>query len=273
MSGPEKPGAPTREAKTRIPGKEPLRPPLTKRFYKIASVEVVSAPRDPSLQASLTTRQDGFRILLDGKRVKTPKKRALVLPTLALAETLAAEWMSQGDRIDPATMPLTRLANTAIDAVADHMDRVAADIVAFAASDLVCYRATGPQGLVARQAASWDPVLAWAQMELGARFVLAEGVMPVAQPPEALARVAAALEGLDPFRLASLHVATTLTGSALIALACVRHRLTLEEAWAAAHVDEDWQIAQWGEDAEAAARRARRFDEFAAASRLLALLG
>lgn len=243
----------------KVPGKEALHKPLPKRFYKSAS----AAPAD-----------SGFRIVLDGRGVKTPGKRDLAVPSRALAEAIAAEWDAQGDLIDPATMPLTRIVNSAIDGVASEADAVAADIAAYGASDLLCYRA--PQsdaGLAARQEAAWAPVLAWARDALGARLFLAEGVMPVAQSAEARERIDAALAGLDPFRLAALHVMTTLTGSALLALAHARGRLGRDEAWAAAHVDEDWQNERWGVDAEAEARRKRRREEFDAASRLLDLLG
>jgi chaperone required for assembly of F1-ATPase len=242
----------------KIPGKESLRPPLPKRFYKSVTV----APCE-----------EGFAVLLDGRSIRTPKRQALVLPSRALADAVAAEWTAQAERIDPDTMPLTRLANTAIDAVAARMSEVAANIAAFAGSDLLCYRVAGPEGLVARQSAEWDPVLDWARDVLGAEFSLASGVVHVAQPQEALARILSAVEPLDPFRLAALHVITTLTGSALIALAHMSGRLDLEDAWTAAHVDEDWQIEQWGRDAEADERRMQRFAEFEAASRLMSLLG
>jgi chaperone required for assembly of F1-ATPase len=204
--------------------------------------------------------------------VRTPAKAELAVPTRALAEAIAAEWEGQAERIDAATMPLTRLVNTAIDSVAARMSQVQADIAAFAMSDLVCYRADEPEPLVQRQRQHWDPILAWAREALGARFEVATGLMPVAQPEQARAAVAAALDGLDAFRLAALHVMTTLTGSALLALAHARGALTAEAAWAAAHVDEDFQISQWGEDTQAAVRRARRWAEMQAASRLLALL-
>ncbi|HJZ44288.1 MAG TPA: ATP12 family protein [Hyphomicrobiaceae bacterium] len=213
-----------------------------------------------------------FRILLDGKPARTPAKAELAVPTRALAEAIAAEWQAQGERIDAATMPLTRLANSAIDGVAARLSKVRADIVAFAANDLLCYRADGPGPLVQQQGQQWDPILAWSRDVLGAGFEVATGLMPVAQPEQACAAVAAALEGLDAFRLVALHVMTTLMGSALLALAQARGVLTAEAAWAAAHVDEDWQIGRWGEDADAAARRARRWAEMEAASRLLALL-
>jgi chaperone required for assembly of F1-ATPase len=169
-------------------------------------------------------------------------------------------------------MPLTKLANSAIDGVKGREDDVIGDIVNYAGSDLVCYRAEGPRGLVEGQRTHWDPVLVWAKSALGAPFVFAEGVVHVAQPQASLERLREALKAQAPFGLAALHVMTGLTGSALLALAVALGRMTSEEAWKAAHVDEDWQIAQWGEDAEAAARRAARRRDFDAAARALALL-
>jgi chaperone required for assembly of F1-ATPase len=168
-------------------------------------------------------------------------------------------------------MPLTRLANTAIDAVAEQMGPVAADIEAFAGNDLTCYRAEGPDALIKRQGDAWDPVLAWAKQALGADFLVGEGVMPLEQPQASVSAVAKALEGAGPIKLAALHVMTTLTGSALIALAHAMGRLTLDEAWAAAHVDDTWQAEQWGWDAEAEARARHRKEEFSAASRAFSL--
>lgn len=240
------------------PGRENPAPHLPKRFYKDVGVE----PRD-----------GGFAILLDGRPVRTPHKNHLQVPTAALAEAIGDEWRAQGEYIDPATMHLTRLANTAIDAVSAKMPEVANEIVAFAGSDLLCYRAEGPRDLVHRQAAAWDPVLRWVGERIGATFTIVEGIMPVSQPAETLSAVAAAIAPLDAFRLSALHVMTTLAGSAVLALARLMGRLSADQAWTAAHVDEDWQIAQWGEDAEAAARRKRRHAEFSAASRLLDLLG
>jgi len=216
--------------------------------------------------------EETFRILLDGRPARTPAKALLAVPTRALAEAVAAEWESQREWLVAGTMPLTRLANSALDGVAGREDALRADIVKYAASDLVCYRAGEPEGLVRRQAELWDPVLAWGREALGARFVLAEGLMPVAQPEAATSAIGEALADCDAFALAALHVMTTLTGSALLAVAHARGHLTAEAAWAAAHVDEDWQIARWGEDAEAAARRARRWAEMEAASRMLGLL-
>jgi chaperone required for assembly of F1-ATPase len=228
-----------------------------KRFYRTASVAGDAPP---------------FQVLLDGKPVRTPARRPLALPARALAEAVAAEWQVQGEHIDPVSMPLTRLVNSAIDGVAGREEQVRADIAKYAGGDLLCYRAGQPRELARRQAEAWDPVLAWAREALGARLVAAEGIVPVEQPEAARAAIAAALARLDAFALAAHHVMTTLTGSALLALAHGAGRLSAEEAWAAAHVDEDWQIAQWGEDAEAKARRDRRWAEMQAASRLLELL-
>ncbi len=245
-----------RPAKT--PGKERLTPPLAKRFYKDVAVE-------PS--------KDGFAVLLDGRPVRTPGKLPLAVPTRALADAIAQEWAAQGPHIDPASMPLSKLAITTIDGVAKSMPQVAADIVAYAGSDLLCYRAEEPEALIRLQADAWDPVLRWAQDALGARFTVGKGVIPVVQSPAALERVAAAVAPFEPMALTCLHVMTTLMGSALLALAHAKGQLSVEEAWAAAHVDEDWQIARWGVDVEAAERRARRLREMQAASRFLELLG
>jgi chaperone required for assembly of F1-ATPase len=231
--------------------KDSLRPPLAKRFYESASV---------------AERPEGYAIQLDGRGVKTPGKRDLLLPTRELADAVAAEWVAQGERIDPATMPLTRLVNTAIDAVAQRMEEVADDVVAFAGSDLLCYRAESPQPLVQRQSDTWDPVLDWAKQHLGSGFHLRAGLMPIEQSPEALAAVKAALSGLDALTLAALHVVTTITGSAVLALAHLRGRLTADEVWAAATVDETWQSEQWGRDTEAEALAAKKKAEFMAAS-------
>jgi chaperone required for assembly of F1-ATPase len=211
-------------------------------------------------------------LLLDGKPVRTPGKALLLLPNAALAEAVGAEWRAQGPRIDPSTMPLTRLANSVIDGVVGSMQAVIDDILGYAGSDLVCYRAEVPEALVALQTKHWDPVIAWAKTGLDAPLERAEGVTHVAQPQASLDEIARRLEGFDPWSLAALHVMTGLTGSALLALAVVLHRLSPDEAWAAAHIDEDWQIGQWSEDAEAKRRRANRRRDFDAAARMLELL-
>lgn len=243
---------------TKVPGREPLAKPLPRRFYK----DVTTA-----------TDNSGFTVLLDGRALRTPGKQKLLLPAPSLADAIAAEWRAQGELIDPATMPMTRIVNSALDGVTGNEAAVREDIVAFAGSDLVCYRASAPQGLVALQIAQWDPVVDWARERLGASFRVAEGIIHVAQDEAALARVRSHLEPAGALRLAALHVMTTLTGSALIALAHADGAFDVGTAWLAAHVDEDWQIAQWGEDAEAKERRERRWADMQAASRLLGLIG
>jgi chaperone required for assembly of F1-ATPase len=232
------------------------RPVLPKRFYK---------------EASVAARGGAFEVLLDGKPVMTPAKQPLALPARTLAEAVAAEWAGQGETIDPGTMPLTRLANVAIDRVAADPQAVVAEIVKYAGTDMLCYRAGEPAGLAAAQGDAWDPVLFWARHELGARLNCGEGVRHVAQAPEALAAIRGEIAKVQsPFALAALASATALMGSALLALALARGRLSADAAWAAAHVDEDWNIARWGEDAEALQRRAARRAEFEAAARMLA---
>jgi chaperone required for assembly of F1-ATPase len=229
------------------------RPVLRRRFYDRATV--AATPR-------------GHAVQLDGKAVNTPARRVLAAPAMQLAQAIAAEWNVQTDVIDPATMPLTRLANAIIDGVTDAPQPVADEIGKYLASDLLFYRAASPQGLVELQARHWDPILIWARDALGARFEVGEGVVHVAQSDEAL-NAAAAIIPKDPWQLGALHVATTLTGSALIAIAMLNGGLSADAAWQAAHVDEDWNMAQWGRDEMAMARRTFRFAEFAAATKVL----
>lgn len=238
--------------------REARRSPLAKRFYKTAEI---------------VEKEEGFSILLDGRPVRTPAKRLLALPTAEAAERVAEEWRGQGERIDPATMPTTRLANTALDGVADNMQAVLEDLLRYAANDLLCYRAGYPEGLVARQNAAWDPILDWAATTLGVHFETGEGIVHIPQPKAALDRISAHFgEHREPVKLASLHTMTTLTGSALIALALAKGFFGLDDGWRAAHVDEDWNIAQWGEDYEAAEVRAARYREMAAAYNLFRAL-
>ena len=237
-----------------------LKKSLPKRFYKLAAIE-----------------PDGelFALALDGRRARTPARNALTLPSAPLAQALAAEWNAQAEYIDPGEMPLTRLVNSAFDGVAREMDATAAEIVKYAGSDLLCYRAGEPQALAAEQSERWDPLIAWAREALGARFHLAEGVMFVDQPAETKHVIAAAVArivGDGPaasLRAAALNVVTTLTGSALIALALAHRRLTAQEAWSLAHLDEDFQMRAWGADSEALARRERRWREMQAAGLVL----
>ncbi|MGP8123102.1 MAG: ATP12 family chaperone protein [Xanthobacteraceae bacterium] len=221
--------------------------------------------------AGIAPATEGFAVLLDGRGVRTPAKRALVAPVSAIATAIAAEWDAQTTVINPLSMPLTRLANSIVDGVADRLQDVADDIAKYLGSDALFYRADHPKTLVARQAEQWDPVLFWAADRLGAHFILAQGILHVRQPDQAIAAARAALP-TDPWRLGALHAVTTVTGSALLALALMEGYLTAEAVWAAAHVDEDWNAEQWGVDEEAASRRATRLSDFKAAALVLAAL-
>jgi chaperone required for assembly of F1-ATPase len=222
----------------------------------------------------VTVRDDpaGFAVALDGRPIKTPARRALAAPCRPLGEAIAAEWRAQTEFIDPAAMPMTRLANAIIDGVAAAQDEVAGDIVNYLGSDLVCYRAATPERLVARQSLHWDPILAWAKAALGADFMTVRGITHFRQPDEAVARASAAIPR-DPWRLGAVHAVTTLTGSALIALALARGGIALDAAWTAAHVDEDWNMELWGCDELGLKRRAYRFAEMAAAAQVLGEMG
>jgi chaperone required for assembly of F1-ATPase len=207
-------------------------------------------------------------VTLDGKPVMTPKRRTLKAPNEAVARAIAGEWEAQRDTIDPGAMPLTRLANAIIDGVADAPGAVRDEIVKYLGSDLIFYRADSPEGLVAKQAQHWDPLIAFARDSFGARFVLAQGVVHQAQPPEAVAAAAVSIPP-DPWKLGALAAITTITGSALIALVLAAGVIDADAAWAAANVDEDWNMGTWGEDAEVLARRAARRAEFDAAVLIL----
>lgn len=238
-----------------------MRPSLRARFYRAATVGEA---------------EHNLEVLLDGRPVRTPARRPLAAPVPALAQALADEWQAQQDKVDPAVMPLTRLANSIIDGVAPAPQPVAAEIEKYLGTDLLLYRAAEPEGLIALQRQHWDPVLGWARDALGARFVTVEGVVHVAQPAAAIAAAVAAIpQGADiggAWRLGALSVVTTLTGSGLLALALAAGRLSSDDAWAAAHVDEDWNMEFWGRDALALQRRAYRFAEMAAAARVLGAL-
>jgi chaperone required for assembly of F1-ATPase len=235
---------------------------LPKRFYKEAAV----------------IEADGlFHLALDGRLAKTPAKNKLALPTRAAGEAIAAEWQEIGELIDPLAMPITRIVNSAIDGVKSEMQAVLEETVKFSGSDLICYRAGDPVSLAEAQSAHWDPLLALVRENTGARFICAEGIMFAAQPPESIASIRQAIKDLlhnqpEPaLLLASLNVMTTLTGSAIIALAVAWGDLSPDQAWAAAHVDEDFQMRIWGADDEALQRRARRWKEMEAAAKLFQL--
>jgi len=230
------------------------RPELSKRFYERAYVGGDSVT--------------GFAVLLDGKPVKTPARRALAAPSQALTEQLVDEWNAQQKVINPGHMPLTRLANAVIDAIAEQVQPVTEEVTKYLCSDLLFYRAAAPKGLVARQAQNWDPVLAWARDALGARFTLIEGVIYAEQPKDAIAAARAAIPS-SPWALGAVASITTLTGSGLLALALAHKQIGTDAAWAAAHVDEDWQMQHWGRDEVALARRDYRFGEMQAAATVL----
>ncbi|WP_395613622.1 ATP12 family chaperone protein [Allosphingosinicella sp.] len=225
-----------------------------KRFYKAASVG------------------EGNAILLDGKPVRTPGRAPLAPPSADLAGAIADEWEAQAETIDPRSMPLTGLANAAIDRIAPAMESFAHGLAIYGESDLLCYRAEGPASLVARQAELWDPILHWAEDRYGIVFEVTSGITHKPQPPETIQRLAAAVATCDPFELAGLSPLVTVSGSLVIALALAEGAISLNAAWAAASLDEQWQVEQWGEDEEAMQALAGRKADFAAASRFLSLL-
>jgi chaperone required for assembly of F1-ATPase len=218
--------------------------PLPKKFYKLATVG------------------DDLSILLDGRAVKTPLKVKLVLPNAKLAQAVAVEWNAQEKLINPALMPLTKLANTAIDRAGPERDFVAGEVESFAANDLVCYRADAPTRLIELQNEVWDPVVAWANKQLNVKFKCSHSIRHVAQDDASVVAIQAHVAKLDHFQLTAVHNLTSLTGSALIALMLQVRATTPEYAWAAAHVDEDFQINTWGQDDEAAHRRKNRKADF-----------
>ena len=228
-----------------------------KRFYK--DVAVISG-------------EAAHEIQLDGRPVRTPARAALALPTARLAEAVAEEWRRQGDTVDPRSMPFTGLANGAIDQIAPNRESFAAGIANYGTSDLLCYRAEGPAQLVEREAAAWDPLLDWARRRYDVTFRVTQGIIPVDQPPETLERLDAAVRAFDPFTLAGLSTLVTLSGSLVCGLAIVEGGHDADAIWTASEIDEAWEVEQWGEDAEAAARSARRREEFAMARRFCELV-
>lgn len=215
---------------------------LPKRFYEAVDVVELEA---------------GFAVHLDGRPVKSPARRALTLPTRKLAELVASEWAAQGERIDAPAMPATRLCFVAIDLIPDARDATIAEVTKYATTDLLCFRAPEPPELTMSQAAAWDPILAWAEETLGAHFAPATGLMPIDQDPVALQRVMHHASGLDTWRLTTLAHVTAVCGSALLGLSLIHGRIDGEQAFVLAHIDEHFQISQWGEDHEAAERLAR----------------
>jgi chaperone required for assembly of F1-ATPase len=224
-------------------------------------------------QVDVTQEDGGWGIALDARPVRTPARAPLVVPDERLAEAIAEEWRSAGEEIDPRAIPLTGLANAAIDRVAPDRAAFAAGLARYAEADLACYRAQGPSGLVERQRASWDELLGWARRRFDVDFAITDGLIHVAQPPATVERLAHAVAALDAFHLAGLSPLVTLGGSLVAALAVLEGALTPEAAWDAVTIDVQWQRDQWGGDAEAHAGRANKRRDFFAAARFLDLLG
>lgn len=221
--------------------------------------------------ASAAPDAGGFAVLLDGRPVRTPAKAALVVPTRALAEAIAAEWQAQEGTVDPETMPLTRAANAALDKVALQHAVVAAHLAEYGGTDLLCYRAEEPPEIVARQAAAWDPLLEWVAAVHGAPLVAVQGVVHHPQPAESLRRLAQRVGALDTFTLTGFHDLVGLSGSLVLALAVIDGHLTAEAAWDLSRLDENWQEEQWGADEFAAEAAAAKRSAFLAAARFVVL--
>jgi chaperone required for assembly of F1-ATPase len=219
----------------------------------------------------VTVEDRGIR--LDGRALRTPAKRPLVLPSDALAGAIADEWRAVDGAIDPRAMPMTGLANAAIDRIEPAIEAFAQGLAAYAGTDLLCYRAEGPASLVARQAAAWDSPLDWARARYDIAFAVTAGIVHVAQPAATVERLARAVHTLDAFRLAGLSPLVTLSGSLVLALAMAEGAIDEEAAWAAAELDQFWQAETWGEDALATAAREDKQRDFAAAARFLTLVG
>lgn len=218
-------------------------------------------------QAAAVRSDDGWQVQLDGRPVRTPARAPLLLPTQASADAVVAEWQGQGEKIDPASMPMTGFANAAIDQITPYRARFAEGIARYGESDLLCYRADGPAELVARQAALWDPLLDWARMRYDVAFRTTQGIIHVAQPPETLARLSATVASFDAFALAGLSTLVTLSGSLVCGLALIEGAADPDTIWQSSEIDELWQAEQWGEDAEATNRRNLRRTEFDGAVR------
>ena len=229
-----------------------------KRFWSTVSVE---------------TCPEGFSIRLDGRPVRTPAKRALVLPTQAIAGRVAAEWEAQEEQVDPATMPWTRSANAAIDKVATRPREVMDHLAGYAGTDLLSYRAAGPVELVLRQQETWDPLLDWLASRHGVRFEVTPGVMPVEQDPACVSRLVQSMESMSSFQLTGFQELVTLSGSFVIALAVADGAFPVRDLWSASRLDESWQAEHWGKDVEAVEAAAHKMRAFLHAAELFRLAG
>ena len=220
---------------------------------------------------SLTGAEGGWRVLLDGRAVRTQGGRAQIVPARALAEAMAAEWAGQGETVDPAGFPLRDMADYALDVVATAPDATLADLVRYAETDTLCYRAEPDEPIAARQRARWEPLVAAAEARHGVRLVRVCGIIHQPQPGETIAALHADCAARDAFALAALRNLASLAASLLIGLAALEPDADLPALWDAANLEEDWQAEQWGKDAEAEARRIRRRADFIAAARFAAL--
>ena len=220
-------------------------------------------------EVSVGETEGGLEVSLDGRPVRTPGRQALILPNAAFAEIVAEEWRAQTETVNPLTMPATRLANSAIEKVQPDASAVADHVASYATTDLLCYRAVSPAELIARQSAAWDPLLDWADACYGARLRVTQGIMPVDQDEEALARLRARLDDVDNYTLAAVHEMVTLSGSYILGLAAFERFLSIPEIWATSRIDESWHIEQWGPDDEDEALTQRKEQAFLTAGRLL----
>jgi chaperone required for assembly of F1-ATPase len=226
------------------------------------------APKRFWNNATVEPEAEGFAVRLDGRPVRTPSKRLLIVPTLAIAERIADEWRAQGERVDPRTMPWTRSANSALDKVSVQRVAVMDHLSTYAGTDLLCYRAEVPEGLVARQAQTWDPILEWAAERYGARLRTTIGVMPILQDQAALDRLGETMLPMSDFQLTGFHDMVALSGSFTIGLAASQAAFPPLDLWSASRVDEDWQIEQWGEDDQATKDAAAKCSAFLHATEL-----
>jgi len=224
-------------------------------------------------EAQAVEAEGGWGIELDGRPVRTPMRALLAVPTRALADAIAAEWNTMEGELDPRSMPLTGLANAAIDRVGADRAGFAKGLARYAEADLACYRAESPQGLCERQSREWDELLGWARRRYDVDFAVTTGIVHVDQPPATIERLAHEVAALDPFRLAGLSPLVTIGGSLVAALAVADGAMTAAEAWAAVSIDERWQLEKWGADAEAESALENRRADFFAAVRFLDLLG
>lgn len=229
------------------------------------------APKRFWKETSVIEAEGGFTVQLDGRQVRTPAKAALIVPTRAMADAIAAEWQAQTNKIDPETMPCTRSANSAIDKLTHQQADVVEMLAAYGETDLLSYRADVPPDLVARQQAAWDPLLDWSRDALGAPLAVTAGVMAIPQDPASIAAMKAEIAALDLFKLAAFHDLVALSGSLVLALAVLKKRLTAEEAWHLSRIDETYQIEQWGHDEDAAEQAEIKHQAFLQAERFLGL--